>query len=115
MYFDTEETLMGAGKGAATGASIGSVVPGIGTGIGAGIGAGVGAISGFFSGNSKHKAKKQREAAVRQQREMARQQYAQRMADVDRAMQYFQPVNNKLRELYGSDAAVDYQPGPRLL
>jgi hypothetical protein len=36
------------------------------------------------------------------------------MSDLETAMGYFKPVNNKLRELYGEGAATDYVPPKRM-
>jgi len=100
-------TLMGAGSGAATGYAIGGP-------IGAGIGAGLGGIGGFFQGRANAKKKQGMAKARKEMQELARRQYAQRMADLERAMGYFKPVNDRLRRLYGDDAAVDYVPPERM-
>lgn len=102
-------TLSGAGSGALTGAAIGSIIPGVGTGIGAGIGAIGGGLLGFFGGGAEKKRQQANEDARRQLQEYARQQYAQRMQDLDKALAYFQPVNANLQRLYGQGAAIPQQ------
>jgi len=99
---------MGAGTGAATGFAVGNVP-------GAIVGGGLGLLGGFFQGRSNAKKKQGLAQARKQMQELARQTYAQRMADLDRAMAYFKPANDRLRRLYGDDAAVDYKPPPRML
>jgi phage tail tape-measure protein len=116
-YFDDEtvgSTATGALSGAGTGAVIGSVIPGIGTGIGAGVGALAGGLGGLFSGKANKKKKQGLANARKQMQELARQQYAQRMADLETAMGYFKPVDSKLRDLYGDGAATDFTPPKRM-
>ena len=104
--------LSGAGGGAATGAMVGSMFPGPGTAIGAGVGGGIGLLGGLFQGRANAQKKKGMAQARKEMQELARKQYAQRMADLQRTMEYFKPANDRLRRLYGSDAAVDYQAPP---
>lgn len=100
--------LTGAGTGAATGFALG------GGPVGAGIGAAVGLAGGLFQGSANAKRKKALAKARKEMQELQRKQYAQRMADLERVMGFFKPVNNKVRELYGQDAAVDYTPPDRM-
>lgn len=99
----TTGTLSGAGMGAAMGGP-----------IGAGIGAGVGLIGGLFQGSANSKNRRAMEDARRQTLELARQQRAQRMSDLQAALKYFQPVNDRLNRLYGPGAVPpQFQPPPR--
>lgn len=94
--------LSGAGSGALIGGSFGGP-------LGAGIGAAAGGLLGLFGGGAEDDRRQQTEAARKQLQEYARQQYAQRMQDLQRAMQYFQPVNANLQRLYGPGAAAPQQ------
>lgn len=96
-YFDEEEArgaLGGAASGAMTGAAVGSLVPGIGTGIGAAAGGLLGGIGGFFSGKGQKKQNQAMGEARKRMQELARQQLAQRQANLERALGYFRPVND---------------------
>lgn len=95
------EIFGGAGTGAATGATIGSLFPGIGTGLGAGAGALIGGAAGFFRGRGNQKKKQAVGQARMQLEQLGRDQRAQRMADLDKAMAFFQPAEAELRRLYG--------------
>jgi hypothetical protein len=114
MSTEDDELIMSTLSGAGTGAAAGSLFGPVGTGVGAVGGALIGGIGGIFSGNAKKKKEKGLAEARRQMQELQRRQYAQRMSDLENAMGYFKPVNNKLRDLYGQDAAVDYVPPKRM-
>lgn len=98
-YFDS--TATGALQGAGTGASIGSFFGPGGTAIG-GIGGG---ILGGILGYGRAKGGDKKKAAVGQARlkleELARSQRAQRMADLDKTMSFFSPVEDEMTRLYG--------------
>lgn len=85
--------LSGAGSGAAAGSMFGPK--------GAAIGGAVGGIAGFFRGGGQNKRKAAMGEARKRLQELQRTQYAQRMQDLDRAMAYFQPVDDEISRLYG--------------
>lgn len=64
-------------------------------------GGGPGAVSGYF----QHQATKAKKSAVGQARlkleELARTQRAQRVADLNKTMSYFSPVQDEMTRLYG--------------
>lgn len=100
-----DETLVGGGSGAATGALIGSAVPGIGTGIGAAVGGGIGLLSGYFGSKGRQKAadaqRRAMEQAMARLEAFGQQQYANRMADLDKTMAFYQPAQAELDFMYG--------------
>jgi hypothetical protein len=102
------------GPGALSGAATGFVATG-GNPYGALAGAGVGGTAGYFQAKANKKKQKGMAEARKEMQELQRKQYAQRMADLERAMGYFKPANDRLRRLYGSDAAVDYVPPKQVL
>ena len=110
MAYDEEfkGTLGGATTGAMTGAAVGSVIPGVGTGIGAAVGGGLGGISGFFRGRANKAKKKGANQAIRQMAELKRQQYAQRQADLAKAMSFFGPADAALAKLYGTPEGEEF-------
>lgn len=84
----------GAGAGLALGGPLGGA-----------IGGGAGLLLGGFMGHQRGKAKDQQRKAMqdaRAQMERLRQeQYARRMADLDKAMSYFGPTDRLMEDLYG--------------
>lgn len=98
-FFDDAFGVLGAaGGGAAAGSAFGP--------WGAAIGGGLGLLGGIGQANTNAKARKTQAQARAEMQELARQQYAQRMQDLQAAMKYFQPVNARLERLYGSDAVA---------
>jgi hypothetical protein len=112
-FFDDERTS-GTLGGAASGAAIGSAIPGVGTGIGALVGGGLG----FLSGSSSHKAHQQQQKALdeamKRLQAFSMQSYANRMADLDKTLAFYQPANNYMASLYhmpNSTPQPTYTPG----
>lgn len=95
-------TGSGAATGAGTGAAIGSFWGPIGTAVGAGVGALGGGIYGYFNGKSEEEERNRKMGDIKAQLEAAaRKQRMQREADLQRALAYFQPVQQELTRLYG--------------
>lgn len=108
--FATPE-FSGAASGATAGALAGSMVlPGLGTGIGA-LGGGV---LGLLSGHSQRKAQetqqKALDEAMKRLQAFSMQQYSNRMADLDKTLQFYKPADNYLGSLYGKPGSTP-QPG----
>lgn len=100
--------LSGAGSGALAGFAVGGPVGALVGGIGGG-------LLGLFGGSAQKDRQDNLAEARQRLQEAARQSYAQRMADLNRGMAYFQPVNANLQRLYGAGAAlppVDYTAEP---
>ena len=83
----------GAGSGALAGSALGPK--------GAIAGGALGLISGFFSGGAQNKRKAAMAESRKRLEELRRNQYAQRMQDLDKAMSYFSPVDDEITRLYG--------------
>lgn len=120
--FDSDAGATGAGalSGAGTGALIGSSFGPVGTGIGAGAGALLGGISGYLGHHgSSQAADAQRKAldeAMKRLQMFSQQQYANRMADLDKTMSFYGPSQNYLQSIYtkgqGTQANPVATPGP---
>lgn len=106
------EILTGAGSGALTGGIMGA-----GTGPGAvpfAIAGGLlGGLGGLFTGNAREDAaaaqQRALDAAMSRLQTGAKQQYADRMAAMDKVMGFYQPAQNVLNRLYGTQT---WAPGP---
>lgn len=61
-----------------------------------------GAAAGYFQNQAGKKKKEAIGAARTKMEELAREQRAQRMADLDRAMGFFGPVQSEMTRLYGA-------------
>lgn len=97
-----EEVFGGAGAGALSGAGIGAMVPVPGAPlIGAGAGALIGGVGGWFKKRGRDKQKKSLHQARSQLEDFARAQREARAADLQRALGYFQPVQDEITRLYG--------------
>lgn len=96
-FFD--EALMGAGSGAATGALLGGGVPG------AIIGGGLGLLMGGSNARGRQDAaeaqRRAMEQAMARLEAFGKQQYANRMADLDKTLAFYKPAQAELDFMYG--------------
>lgn len=92
---------VGAGIGALAGGALGSFLgPG-----GTALGAKGGAVVGGYIGNKQHNANEDQKSRIGKAKAqllgLSNDTYARRMADLDKAMAYFQPVGSMLQQRYG--------------
>ena len=105
--FYSGSALGGATTGAATGAMIGSqVYPGYGTIIGGLLGGGMGLFEGASANASRDQGvqgqQKNIDAAIAQMRQASSDNYAAHLANLNKALAFYGPANDRWNYLYGT-------------
>ncbi len=112
---DARAGLVGGGSGAATGAMLGSVVPGVGTGIGAAVGGGLGLLTGFLgshgAGNAADTQRRALDQAMARLQAASKQNYADRMKDLDATMAFYNPAKDAYAGMFGGGGGQRFVPG----